>query len=99
MSAMEVVNKPHQGRYEALVDDRVAGFAEYRMDGEDVVFTHTEVADAYEGQGIGSRLVRAALEDVRRQGRRIEPLCPFVHSYIDRHAEYQDLLRSRSDRT
>ena len=96
MSGVEVVNKPHKSRYEALVDDRVAGFAEYRMDGEDVVFTHTEVDDAYEGRGVGSRLVRAALDDVRRQGRRIEPLCPFVHSYIEGHAEYQDLLRSPS---
>ena len=94
MSDLEVVNKPHSSRYEALVDDSVAGFAEYRMDGEDVVFTHTEVDDAYEGQGIGSRLVRAALEDVRRQGRRLEAQCPFVSSYIDSHPDYQDLLRS-----
>jgi predicted GNAT family acetyltransferase len=97
MSAVEVVNKPHKSRYEAVVDDNVAGFAEYRMDGEDMVFTHTEVDDAYEGQGVGSRLVRAALDDVRRQGRRIEAQCPFVHSYIHRHAEYQDLLRSPSE--
>ncbi len=97
MSAVEVVNKPHKSRYEALVDDRVAGFAEYRMHGEDMVFTHTEVDDAYEGQGIGSRLVRAALDDVRRQGRRIQAQCPFVSSYIDKHADYQDLLRSDSE--
>ncbi|HEX5535225.1 MAG TPA: GNAT family N-acetyltransferase [Actinomycetales bacterium] len=96
MSSVEVVNKPHKSRYEALVDNRVAGFAEYRMDGEDMVFTHTEVDDAYEGQGVGSRLVRAALEDVRRQGRRIEAQCPFVSSYIDKHADYQDLLHSPS---
>ena len=97
MSTVEVVNKPHRSRYEALVDDNVAGFAEYRMDGEDMVFTHTEVDDAYEGQGVGSRLVRGALDDVRRQGRQIEAQCPFVHSYIHRHAEYQDLLRSPSE--
>lgn len=79
-------------RYEASTESGVvAGFAEY----EDVlgvrVFTHTEVDDAFEGQGVGSALARAALDDVRERGMRIRPLCPFIRSYVERHPEYADL--------
>ncbi|HEX6469031.1 MAG TPA: GNAT family N-acetyltransferase [Streptosporangiaceae bacterium] len=80
-------------RYEVVVDGRVVGFAEYRprQDGA-VVFTHTEVDGAYEGRGIGGRLARAALEDVRASGGSVVPRCPFIKGYIDRHPEFQSLV-------
>ncbi|MCM0676495.1 N-acetyltransferase [Micromonospora phytophila] len=86
-------NNPELKRYEALVDGALAGFADYHLVGDRVVFTHTEVDAAYEGRGLGSRLVGEALDDVRRQGRFTTPLCPFVASYLRRHAEYADLVR------
>ena len=81
-------------RYEAYVGGALAGFAEYRREGEDrIVFTHTEVDDAFEGHGVGSVLVREALDDVRRDGdRSVVPLCPFVKEWIERHPEYEDLV-------
>lgn len=79
-------------RYEASTDAGVvAGFAEY----EDVdgvrIFTHTEVDDAYEGEGVGSALARGALDDVRERGMKLRPKCPFIRSYIEKHPEYADL--------
>ncbi len=59
------------------------------------MFTHTEVEPAAEGTGVGSTLVRAALDEVRASGRRVVALCPFVKAYVARHAEYQDLLDVR----
>jgi predicted GNAT family acetyltransferase len=53
---------------------------------------HTEVDDAYEGQGIGSTLAKSALDAARREERTVVPHCPFIKSYIDRHSEYADLL-------
>ena len=80
-------------RYEARVDGELAGAAYYDAADDLIVFTHTEVDDAYEGQGVGSTLVRAALDDVRADGRRkVVARCPFVSKWIDRHAEYKDLL-------
>lgn len=83
-----------EDRFEArLPDGTVAGFAEYvRQDGA-VVFTHTEVDPAFEGQGVGSTLVSGALDQVRASGQDVVALCPFVKAYVARHAEYQDLVR------
>jgi predicted GNAT family acetyltransferase len=53
---------------------------------------HTEVDDVFEGQGVGSALVREALEDARRKGFEVLPFCPFVNGYIEKHREYLDLV-------
>lgn len=96
MADIEVRNAEGNHRYEALVGGSVAGFSEYRLSEGVITFTHTEVDDAYEGQGVGSALVRGALDDVRRQGeRKVQPVCEFVKSYIDRHNEYGDLVAHR----
>ena len=57
-----------------------------------IVLVHTEVAPAVEGRGVGSRLVSAALDDIRARGLRLVPICPFVRAYLGRHPEYADLL-------
>jgi predicted GNAT family acetyltransferase len=79
-------------RYEALVDSKTAGFAEYQLTKDLIVFTHTEVDPAYEGQGVGSALARAALDEVRGTGRKVIALCPFIKGWIGRHREYVDLV-------
>lgn len=91
-SAMTVTNNGDESRYEIRVDGRPAGRAEYRLDGDRVVFTHTEVDDSFEGRGVGSRLAAGALDDVRDSGRRVGLECPFIAAYIDRHEEYQGLV-------
>jgi len=82
------------GRYEALVDDELAGFAAYDRSGDQVVFTHTLIEPAFEGKGIGGRLASAALDDVRAHGRSVIAKCPFIAEYIQRHPAYADLLVS-----
>ncbi|OLT52093.1 GNAT family N-acetyltransferase [Cellulosimicrobium sp. CUA-896] len=83
-----------EDRFEGrLPDGTVAGFAEFSLQDGAVVFTHTEVDPAYEGEGVGSALVAGALDQVRESGRRVVALCPFVKAYVARHREYQDLLQ------
>jgi uncharacterized protein len=89
---VEVVDNPAESRFEARLGDRVAGFSTYRLVGDRVVFLHTEVDPAYEGRGIGSRLVGGALDAVRGRGLRVTPRCPFVAAHIERHPEYADLV-------
>jgi hypothetical protein len=80
------------GRYEVSIGDQVA-FLQYRdLSSGTRVLVHTKVPAPLEGLGLGTRLVKAALEDARGRNRRIVPACPFVASYIGRHAEYQDLV-------
>jgi len=55
---------------------------------------HTEADPACEGRGFGSKLAAAALEDVRRKGLEVVPLCPFIARYMATHPEVHDLLAS-----
>jgi predicted GNAT family acetyltransferase len=80
-----------EGRYELEVDGHVA-MAEYDLEGDTIVFAHTEVPKELEGRGIAGRLVTYALDDVRKRGLKVVANCPFVARYIERHSEYADLL-------
>jgi uncharacterized protein len=88
-----VTDNPERNRYEARTPDGdVAGVVGYQKSSELIVFTHTNVEDKYEGQGIGSKLAVGALSDARAQNLPVLPLCPFIKSYIERHPEYADLV-------
>ena len=87
----EVRDNPAASRFEMASGDAVA-FVEYRRAGDRIVLTHTEVPAALSGQGVGSKLVRGALDAVRAEGLRVVPRCEFVAAYIERHPEHRDLL-------
>lgn len=89
---IEVVDNADLHRYEIYLDGRRAGFAAYRVRPGVVVFTHTEIDPEFADHGLGSRLAVAALDDVRARGLLVEPQCPFLASYIERHPAYQDLV-------
>jgi uncharacterized protein len=89
----EVRDNPEESRYELVVDGRLAGFAQYRLHGTRITMYHTEVEPEYAGHGLGDQLARAALDDVRRRGLILVPLCPFIAAHIRRHAnDYLDLV-------
>ena len=93
---LTVTDRPDAGRYEVSAGDRVLGLAASQRRGEQIVFTHTEVDPDAGGSGIGSTLVRGALDDVRARELRAVPLCPFVRAWIDRHPDYADLVDSQA---
>ncbi|WP_326635060.1 N-acetyltransferase [Nonomuraea fuscirosea] len=95
---MEIVDNTTENRFEILLDGKVAGFADYRLLPTKVVFTHTEVLPAYEGQGLAGKLVGQALQMSADTGLRVVPLCPYVAEYIERHPEFKDLVDA-PDRT
>ena len=83
---------PEAERFEIRDGERVLGLAAHERRGDTVVFTHTEVDPDAGQSGLGSTLVQTALDDVRRQGGKVIPLCPFVRGWIERHREYADLV-------
>jgi uncharacterized protein len=96
MSEVLVRDNSEESRFEAYVDGQLAGFSAYELTDGVITFTHTEVDDAFEGQGVGSTLVRQALDQVRADGgRRVRPLCPFVRDWIEDHPDYADLTHPR----
>ncbi|MFF4959983.1 GNAT family N-acetyltransferase [Streptomyces sp. NPDC001222] len=91
-SAAPVVERADaRHRYEILVDGKRAGLTAYRDHGAQRVFYHTEVDEAFAGQGLAGRLVEEALTDVRAQGKRIVPVCPYVAKFLKKHEEFSDI--------
>ena len=86
-----VLHNAVASRYEAVVDGHLS-VAEYELDGERIVFTHTVVPPELRGRGIAEKLVRAALADARAAGRKVVPQCSYVAKFIERHGEYRDLV-------
>jgi predicted GNAT family acetyltransferase len=79
-------------RYVASLDGNEIGELAFSRSGDVVTAWHTEVAEAAEGHGVGSRLAQTFLDDVRSAGRRVVPRCPFVRGWIAKHPEYADLV-------
>jgi predicted GNAT family acetyltransferase len=89
----EVRNNPTEYRYELWADGELAGYTQYVFDRGRIAFLHTQVYETYEGLSLGGRLARAALDDARTRGLVVEPFCPFIAGYIERHIEeYGDLV-------
>jgi uncharacterized protein len=88
----EVVNNPAQNRYELVVEDHLAA-TYYKVSDGAITFIHTEVPPELGGKGVGSQLIKGALDQVRAEGLKVIPECPFVKAYIDKHGEYADLLK------
>ena len=80
-----------EAEFELVVDGHRA-IAAYQLEGRTIVLTHTMVPAAIEGRGVGSKLIRGALDAARDRGLNVVPQCPFVRDYIARHPEYRDLL-------
>lgn len=59
-----------------------------------LIIDHTQVPDAFRGQGVGLRLVMRAVEDARAAGKKIIPLCPFAAAQFRRHPEWSDVLKA-----
>jgi predicted GNAT family acetyltransferase len=95
----DVVHDTDQSRYEIYDGSALAGFAEYTHEDGVVTFTHTEIEPAFEGKGLASRLIKAALDDVRRSDLRAVPVCPFVAAFVRHHSEYRDLVQQRTQGT
>ncbi len=89
---MEVWENSAEHRYEAIVEGQLAGFTEYRIRSGRHWFVHTEIDAAFEQMGVGSSLVKGAMDDMRSRNLLIVPTCPFVAAWLDRHEEYQDLI-------
>ncbi|MGE0767047.1 MAG: GNAT family N-acetyltransferase [Hyphomicrobiaceae bacterium] len=88
----ELTDNRSQARFEMPVEGHVAFVTYRRDDGAVISLNHAEVPRALEGKGIGSRLVRATLDQVRSEGLKVIPRCSFVRAFIERHSEYADLV-------
>jgi predicted GNAT family acetyltransferase len=80
------------GRWVVVVDGNEAEMTYSRASASMIIIDHTGVPDALRGRGVGQALVLRAVEDARREGFKILPLCTFAKAQFDRHADWRDVL-------
>jgi hypothetical protein len=89
---VRVRDVPGQSRFEIVVNDEPAGFAEYHLRPGLITFTHTVVDPAFQGRGLAGVLIKAALDTARRRELNVNPLCPYVAGWLRKHPDYQPLV-------
>jgi predicted GNAT family acetyltransferase len=92
LDSLNVTHHESKDRFEIRVDVYVAELT-YVRHGNTILFTHTGVPPALEGNGIGSKLVQAGLDYARANNLRVQSTCWFVTAYMKQHPEYKDLLQ------
>jgi uncharacterized protein len=83
-----VRNDTESEQFELPLDGSTA-ILQYAIRGDRILMYHTEVPPAFRGRGYGEMLARAALDFARERSLKVEPLCPFVRAFIEKHPEYR----------
>ncbi len=90
---IQQLNSEKKGQFEALDNGLQAGILAYVWAGPSkFIIDHTEVNADFAGQGVGKKLVMAAVDYARENKIKILPLCPFAKSIFDKTPEIQDVL-------
>ncbi len=96
MDHTRVTHNQAASRFEITVEGQLAELS-YRREGDRLILAHTFVPESLRGGGIGSALVRAAMEEAETQGSTVVPLCPFVRDWLDRHPEVAARIRTSAN--
>lgn len=91
-----VQDAPERSRFEIEVDGELAGFIDYRKDGDEYALPHTRIYPQFEGRGLGGELVRGALQAIAERGGTVLPYCPFVPKVILDNPEFIELVREEA---
>ena len=86
---LKPINNAEANRFEIRLGGDVA-IIDYMLNGRNITMTHTEVPPAFEGKGIAAKLAKFALDWAKENGYKVNPLCPYVKNYVNKHPEYQD---------
>lgn len=81
-----------KGRYSVTVEGHEAEVTYSRASPQLIIIDHTGVPDALRGKGVGQALAAHAVEDARRGGWKIMPLCPFFKAQALRHKDWADVV-------
>lgn len=92
MEDYTLIDNKEKKQYEFHIEKYTPKIEYIKSETGEIYLTHTEVPVALEGQGIGSQLIKKALEDIKSQGLRLVPLCPFVAGYIQKNPEWRSIV-------
>lgn len=89
---VQVRDRTSASRYEAVMDGETVGILQYARHRDRIDLVHTVTDPAKRGTGAASALVRTAFAEARRDGLSVDPVCPFVESWVNRHPEEADIV-------
>ncbi len=85
--SISVVKNNELNRFEIYFDGELAGFAEFKVENQMISYIHTEIDPRFGGQGLGSQLIKEALDEALEQNLEVAPYCSFVSAYIKKSGE------------
>ena len=85
--SISIVKKEELNRFEIYSDGELAGFVEFKVANQKISYTHTEIDPRFSGQGLGSQLIKEALDEANKQNLEVAPYCSFVSAYIKKNSE------------
>ncbi|WP_432412923.1 GNAT family N-acetyltransferase [Rasiella sp. SM2506] len=88
---LSISENREKSRFETKLDGKTA-FIDYKRKSDVMYLTHTEVPEELGGKGVGSSLVKFALEAAKKEGKKVISQCSFVSGYIERHPKFKDYL-------
>ncbi|MCT1431671.1 N-acetyltransferase [Brachybacterium muris] len=89
---VQVRDRASASRYEAVIEGETVGILQYERLRDSIELIHTVTDPAHRGHGAASALVHAAFAQARRDGLTVNPICPFVESWVNRHPEEADIV-------
>ena len=87
-------NRPGKnGTFDLLIGRERLGHLNYSLpDTATLTIDYVEVDRSLRGQGMGQKLVGAAVEWARETSRKVIPHCSYARAVMARTTEYQDVL-------
>lgn len=90
--SLDITHNENAQRFETTIDGHT-GYISYQDQGDALIYDHTIVPSELGGKGVGSALVKHALDYARSNDKKVVPQCSFVATYIQKRPEYKDLLK------
>ena len=85
--SISIVKKEELNRFEIYSDGELAGFVEFKIANQKISYTHTEIDPKFGGKGLGSQLIKEAIDEALEQNLEVAPYCSFVSAYIKKSGE------------
>lgn len=89
---MKQNHKGKKGEFYYEVDgDKLAVLSYSQANDNKIVIEHTEVDPSLQGQGVGNKLVDAAVAYARKNQIKILPMCSFAAAVFEKEEDYSDV--------
>ncbi len=86
-------NKVKGAFYIEIDGVKVAEMTYTHANPDKIIIDHTEVSETLKGQGVGYKLIDAAVAYLRVNNLKVIPLCPFADAvFKKKHDQYTDVL-------